>query len=367
MVQSNGSRSSHAVATESSDPQDAATATIVSNILHQPVTKLERISGGRNSKVYRVTCPDSSAYAAKFYFHHPADDKRRLDAEYSGLEFMWENGVRVIPMPVAADRPNDCGLYEYIEGDKIHPKQVMESDVDSAAGFLGTLRELGNRPRSGTLPLAAEACFSVQSIVENIQLRLDRLLSLDSIPVRHPALHEYLTSDFKPTFFEISDWSKGAIAAAGSDYGAVLPEDCRTLSPSDFGFHNALRREDSQVVFLDFEYFGWDDPAKMISDFLLHPASGIKENLKRRFADNIFDRFKDIRDLVRRVEVVYPLFGLKWCLIMLNEFLPEQLLRRGFVGEPSEAEANVQAKQLEKARMMLDQISRQYRHFPYHG
>ena len=42
----------------------------------------------------------------------------------------------------------------------------------------------------------------------------------------------------------------------------------RTLSPSDFGFHNALKRSDGRIVFLDFEYFGWDDPAKMTAEEL---------------------------------------------------------------------------------------------------
>ena len=60
--------------------------------------------------------------------------------------------------------------------------------------------------------------------------------------------------------------------AAKAPVEAELPVEQRTLSPSDFGFHNALRRPDGRVVFLDLEYFGWDDPAKMISDFLLHPA-----------------------------------------------------------------------------------------------
>ena len=155
--------------------------------------------------------------------------------------------------------------------------------------------------------------------------------------------------------------------AAGLLIDADLPASCRTLSPSDFGFHNALRRTDSQIVFLDFEYFGWDDPAKMLSDFLLHPASGLNVTLKRRFADNIFARFKNSCDLSRRVEVVCPLFGLKWCLIFLNEFIPELLLRRGFVGEPGGEEAEVQAEQLEKARTMLGRISREYRHFSYYA
>ena len=34
-----------------------------------------------------------------------------------------------------------------------------------------------------------------------------------------------------------------------------------------------------------------------------------------------------------RVAAVYPLFGLKWCLILLNEFLPADFLRRQFAAK----------------------------------
>ena len=104
-----------------------------------------------------------------------------------------------------------------------------------------------------------------------------------------------------------------------------LPDSSRTLSPSDFGFHNALKRPDGQIVFLDFEHFGWDDPAKMIADFLLHPHPdmAIGKSLKRRFIRRMLQCFEDQADLLQRVEIVYPLFGLKWCMIILNPFSPQ--------------------------------------------
>src|ERR1700680_1391707 len=46
--------------------------------------------------------------------------------------------------------------------------------------------------------------------------------------------------------------------AAGLAFDAELPQEWRSLVPSDFGFHNSLRRPDGSLAFLDFEYFGWD-------------------------------------------------------------------------------------------------------------
>jgi thiamine kinase-like enzyme len=146
-----------------------------------------------------------------------------------------------------------------------------------------------------------------------------------------------------------------------------LAQAKRTLSPSDFGFHNSIKRPGGQVVFLDFEYFGWDDPAKMISDFLLHPAMELNESLKRRFVAGILSGFEGYRDLQERLSVAYPLFGLKWCLIILNEFVPQKLLRRGFAGDGHLDGSQLQAQQLAKAQAMLENITNNYRRFPYAG
>jgi len=51
----------------------------------------------------------------------------------------------------------------------------------------------------------------------------------------------------------------------------ALPADETCLSPSDFGFHNALVDPSGALSFLDFEYAGRDDPAKPVSDFFCQP------------------------------------------------------------------------------------------------
>jgi len=43
-----------------------------------------------------------------------------------------------------------------------------------------------------------------------------------------------------------------------------------TLSPSDFGPHNILVSQ-GHVRIIDLEFFGWDNPCKLIADTALHP------------------------------------------------------------------------------------------------
>jgi hypothetical protein len=124
----------------------------------------------------------------------------------------------------------------------------------------------------------------------------------------------------------------------------------RTLSPSDFGFHNALLRRGGGLVFLDLEYFGWDDPVKLISDFLLHPGMSLSFASKQRYAAAMLHEFPEA---AARFEAVHPMYGLKWCLIVLNEFLPAHLARRKFAGLTDREIETRQSEQLIKARTLL--------------
>ena len=46
----------------------------------------------------------------------------------------------------------------------------------------------------------------------------------------------------------------------------IAPEE-RCISPSDFGLHNAIRTA-ADIRFIDFEFAGWDDPAKALVNFI---------------------------------------------------------------------------------------------------
>jgi len=141
----------------------------------------------------------------------------------------------------------------------------------------------------------------------------------------------------------------------------------RSLSPSDFGIHNAIRRSTNAVAFVDFEYFGWDDPAKMICDFLWHPANEpISDLAKRRLAANMIDTFDDQPDLAGRVRLFYPICGLNWCLILLNEFLPDALSRRLQAQVTGHDDVfALRQKQLARSVARLEQIAKDPQACPY--
>ena len=102
--------------------------------------------------------------------------------------------------------------------------------------------------------------------------------------------------------------------------------------PSDFGFHNALRDESGRLTFIDFEYFGWDDPVKLTADVMLHPGTPVATELRSRFRIAAEKLYGDDPDFAVRLAAFHPLFGLRWVLILLNEFHPERWRGRVLAG-----------------------------------
>ena len=52
-----------------------------------------------------------------------------------------------------------------------------------------------------------------------------------------------------------------------------MPPDAWRLSNADFAPHNILVRPDGRVCSVDWEYAGWDDPARLVAGFLAHVRS----------------------------------------------------------------------------------------------
>lgn len=331
-----------------------------SQLLGSQVTDLERLGGGRNSQVYRLNGSDGRTYAGKVYFRHTQDSRDRLAVEFGALSFLTENGIDFVPQPLAAHRERGLAVYEHINGKKIWPDGISRDDLNEAVIFLVRLKELRMCTGTDQLQPASEACFSVAEVVENLKQRLTRLRGLKRESKSYLDMNFFLEYELVPALEKIINWVQLRL-----DFDAELSWGERTLSPSDFGFHNALRMDSGQIVWLDFEYFGWDDPAKMVADFLLHPAMALDHAAGHEFVQGILAGFREIENLSWRLESVYPLFGLKWCLIMLNEFLPTDLLRRRFANQKEINMSKTQSRQLAKARRMLERIVDEYKSFPY--
>jgi hypothetical protein len=324
---------------------------------------------GRNSRVFHVTLAAAAGEAAehvvlKFYRRDAGDPRDRLATEFGALEFLWQNGVRAIPRAIAADRDRYCAMYEYITGDAPETGSATGSatvsDIDASVQFLSDLKDLRGTRGSAALGAASEACFSLEAVAGSVASRVDRLRTSDRGGDGR-LLHRWLDGTFDPLYADVLAWCRAEAVRSNIPFDAELGADRRTLSPSDFGLHNAIRRPDGSLAFVDFEYFGWDDPAKTLVDFVLHPGMLVPSNLAREFVTRFRSAFADVDQLVDRARVVYPLFGLKWCTIVLNDFLPERRAAGGVSGADA---SDARRRQLAKAEAIVDRISLEYRDHP---
>jgi hypothetical protein len=238
-------------------------------------------------------------------------------------------------------------LLSWVEGREV--ATVGDADIDAAVAFLGQVHALRSMPAAAGQPLAAEACLSGREIERQIAERLQRLRALAT---EEPALGRFLEDGFAPDFSRRIAAAKKRVAAASHDFTDELPQELRTLVPSDFGFHNSLRRDDGSLAFIDFEYFGWDDPVKLTADILLHPGRPLEAPQRRRFRRSIVRVYGEGSRFEARLAAYLPLFGLRWALILLNEFIPERWRRRQLAGA-SESWEEAKRRQLAAAGAFL--------------
>ena len=317
----------------------------------------EIISGGKNNRIYKVVCQNDANYVLKHYYHHPLDDRDRMDTELRAIKLLRHNDVECVPKLLNEDRIARVAVFDYIEGNKI--ADITDSDIDQAADFLCAIKRISDETDPGSMPFASEAFFSATRIIENIQERLDRFKGVPDNTRFSAELDDFLEINFCPAFEYYSRRCIDCFDELNISAISDLKQHERVLSPSDFGFHNGIKGKDGLIKFVDFEYFGWDDPAKLICDFVMHPAMELSDKQKEEFSISIIDTFS-IPLTGLRARAYYPLFRLKWCLIMLNEFLPIEIARRKF---SSNSDANLEKRQkaqLRKAEAMFNTLKEEH-------
>jgi len=312
---------------------------IASRLLGTPPLDIEPVAGGGNNRLYRVSTARGTA-ALKGYRIADGDPRDRLGQEWEAITLIAAHAPDAVPGPIARDRAAGWAAYDWIEGERIGAR--APGDIEAAVDFLERLQRLRDEPAAAGLADASEACLSIAELRAQIDRRLARLAGLAELA---PFL-----ADVAALAHRLPPRAERT-AATG-----LLPRSRQILSPSDFGFHNALRRPDGRLVFLDFEYFGWDDPAKLASDIHWHPGMNLTPDERRQFALGLARLFGNDPGYSARLALYRPLIGLRWCLILLNEFLPQGLARRRHAGQVEDAVA-ARARQLAKARALYSEVA----------
>ncbi len=127
----------------------------------------------------------------------------------------------------------------------------------------------------------------------------------------------------------------------------------RCISPSDFGFHNALIDESNQLIFIDFEYAGWDDPCKTVCDLFCQPKIPVPAHYFPLISQAFASITPHPEACLERMKLIFPVIQMKWCCILLNIFTRVGKDRRVFSHSDEIAH---QEKQLKAAKQLLLKI-----------
>ncbi|MDP6094699.1 MAG: hypothetical protein QGG67_01695 [Gammaproteobacteria bacterium] len=282
------------------------------------VNRCERVTRGGNSKVYKLSRPGHPDLALKRYPIVARDPRDRLGTEVEACRFLLDHGIRTGPSVLHSDQVNQTGVFEWIDGS--HITLPDKKDIQDLAAFVSQLDQLRKAGGAQSFAPASEACFSGQAICQQIHSRRDKL---GQARIEFPNLRRYFQQEFDPLLAQVQDWVQHHWPH-GQAFDDEMPAQFRTLSVSDLGFHNALRDKSGILRIIDLEYFGWDDPVKLASDFCWHPGMALDHRMRNDWIHTMTNIFTRDGLFTARLRAAYPLYGLRWAMIVLNPFLATQ-------------------------------------------
>ena len=319
-------------------------------MVDKSIKYLEKIPGRGNSAVYKIDITRGESYVLKYYPDQLMDNRPRLKTEFKALQILHEHGIKNVPQSIEKNYDLNLGLYEWIDGKKVD-KPIVD-DLNQAIKFSEKLYILSKQINNNYIGIASEACLSSHELACQIE---NRYLRLDTQSNEHMELSIFLEEVFDPLWKKVKNESISLWPEESR--GNNLPREKQVLSPSDFGFHNCVKASDGSLTFLDFDYFGWDDPVKLTADFIWHPAMNLNIELKEKWKAAMLKLFSSDPYFEKRLNASMPLYGMRWALIVLNEFLPELAQKRRDVdrSKPYDLE-KIQKIQLQKAKRYCDQV-----------
>ena len=289
-------------------------------VLEADECTLLRMHGGVNNRVYR--CGDERRkWIIKGYPATGNGSRDRMRAEVDLLQLASEAAPSYVPRLIHVDEERRCIVMEHIAGKLF--REGMTPSTKALEGAVDFFRLLNSKPEDArrTISLnAAEGFLSLREHMANVEERIERM-QYSHLPKGDRGQAIQQVSRLKEELEKIHETTDKLIRV-GHLADQIRPES-RCVSPSDFGFHNAIMSEKG-VKFFDFEFAGWDDQSKTAADFLLQPRVPVswKESTLRGF----LREFRKKQD-TRRLRVLIKILKLKWICIILNILEPGRMDR----------------------------------------
>jgi hypothetical protein len=292
------------------------------------LTDFKQVKRGGNNCVYKITIGEE-VFLGKVYHRDTQDSRDRLGHEVAFLKYLKSIGIKESPALISKDMNAGITCLDWIEGSDFDTQcDSSESDWVQCFSFLKNIQVGKNSTEAKSLPNGSEAAFSLREHLALLQSRRDYWYAHNQTVPKE--IRSFLMTELDE---EYKNLAKELISHP--DFNKELKPDEKIISPSDFGLHNAKLGKDGKLAFFDFEYAGWDDPAKTIADFFAQPRFPApfeqSKNLLSTFSNIYSSSAMDY--LRRRLPLVNRIIRLKWCYILLNDFHPTAIKRRVLSGK----------------------------------
>ena len=259
--------------------------------------KIKSISNGVNSNVYII---DDKKYILKFY-RSDNNQPNRLERENHALELFDKYKIDNVPKIIDISKEHNCCLMSYLEGQAVN--NFKPEYLSQFAFFYKKILQISYTEKQKYFE-SIDSCPTLNLLFEQINKRITSLekendTNLKSVLKKLNLFIEVLEKSINPSYYN----------------------NLRTeLSIVDFGINNVIINN-NKLFFIDFEFFGLDNPIHLISDTIAHPANNLNLQDQIIFLENLIKSHTNTEEIINAFNGTNILFDIKWCLIMLNPFL----------------------------------------------
>ena len=301
------------------------------------------LSGGRNNRVLQASHSTLGSVVIKDYFQEIPDSLERLTREWNYLSHLKKTQISNVPLPLFSDVRNRFSVFSHLKGKKILSGEITNDHIVCAAQHIVELSQINN----AHIDMAKGAHSTLAGHLDDVRLRMRRLREASKNGPGTIPLREFLTNYLEPLW-------KAQLAKADKKNEVKFNSIKYYLSPSDFGFHNILLDREN-LSFIDFEYAGIDDLAKLTIDFMLTPSVPITADQSYIFREYLMSHADLDCNFAKRVDILYPIAQVKWICIILNDFIGSESDRKRFADYNKRSDRLT--KQLALARLRLRQVT----------
>jgi thiamine kinase-like enzyme len=291
--------------------------------------KIETIEFGKNNLVKKIHYK-RKIFIYKKYLNSKGNgiNYSRYKSETSFINLLVSKKIKNLPLILATDPKNQENLFNYIKGKKIN--KITKKDIVQCINFIKKINSNISNKNFFYYKKATEACISINDHICTAKRRIFLLSKFSKDYGIYRKAKLFVKNELKNKLKIVKN--NIFILFTTKQINKKLTPQELILSPSDFGFHNIIKKN-KKLYFFDFEYAGMDDPVKLISDYICQPDYKLSKEQSNFFYRNILKIFNNKKEIDKRFKAVINIHRIKWCCVILSEILSTKYLKRRQLAE----------------------------------